>query len=208
MKQVIFTIVLLISMFRSYSQSQEAQQLVLNYTKLQQLEAILDEMYRGYKILSKGYNTIKNISEGNFTIHDLFLNGLYKVNPTIRAYKRIPSIIQFQKFINAEYKRAYERFRHDPNLTLREIKYLENVYAYLIKQTLRNIDELVTIITATKLRMSDEERIAAIDRIYYDMESKIGFLKVFNNNTQAVAIHRARQQREINAMRKLFNVTP
>lgn len=208
MKKFIAIVVMMLFIVRSHGQSQEAQQLVLNYTKLQQLEAILDEMYRGYKILSKGYNTIKDISEGNFTIHDLFLNGLYKVNPTIRAYKRIPSIIQFQQFINKEYKRAYDRFRNDPNLTLREIKYLESVYAYLIKQTLRNIDELLTIITATKLRMSDEERIAAIDRIYYDMESKIVFLKVFNNNTNAVAIHRARQQREINTMRKLFNVTP
>lgn len=208
MKQITITLFLMFSIITSYGQSEEATQLILNYEKLQQLEAILDEMYRGYKIISKGYNTIKDISEGNFTLHDLFLNGLYKINPTIRSYKRIPSIIQFQQYINAEYSREFERFRHDPNLTLREIKYLEGVYAYLIKQTLRNIEELLTIVTATKLRMSDEERMVAIDRIYYDMESKIVFLKVFNNNAQAVAMHRARQQREINAMRKIFDVNP
>jgi len=190
------------------SQSQEAQQLILNYTKLQQLEEILDNMYRGYKILSKGYNTIKDIAEGNFSLHDVFLNGLFLVNPSVRNYKRIPYIIQYQQFINKEYKRAFERFRHDPNLTVREIKYLENVYAYLVKQSLRNLDELLTIITAAKLRMSDEERLAAIDRIYYDMENKIVFLKVFNNSTQVLTMQRARQQREINVMRKLFNVTP
>jgi hypothetical protein len=192
----------------SHAQSQEAQQLILNYTKLQQLEEILDNMYRGYKILSKGYKTIKDIAEGNFSLHDVFLNGLFLVNPSVRNYKRIPYIIQYQQFINKEYKRAFERFRHDPNLTLREIKYLENVYAYLIKQSLRNLDELLTIITAAKLRMSDEERLAAIDRIYYDMENKIVFLKVFNNSTQVLTMQRARQQREINVMRKLFNITP
>ena len=209
MKKLIFILILFIAGFSTaQAQSQEAQQLILNYTKLQQLEEILDNMYRGYKILSKGYNTIKDIAEGNFSLHDVFLNGLFLVNPSVRNYKRIPYIIQYQQFINKEYKRAFERFRHDPNLTVREIKYLENVYAYLVKQSLRNLDELLTIITAAKLRMSDEERLAAIDRIYYDMENKIVFLKVFNNSTQVLTMQRARQQREINVMRKLFNVTP
>jgi hypothetical protein len=190
------------------AQTQEAVQLVLNYEKLQQLEKILDNMYRGYKILTKGYNTIKDISEGNFNLHQVFLDGLYLVNPSVRNYKRIPYIIQYQQFINKEYKRAFQKFRNDPNLTVREIKYLENVYAYLVKQSLRNIDELLMIITASKLRMSDEERLQAIDRIYYDMENKIIFLKVFNNNTQVMTMQRARQQREVNALRKLFNVNP
>ena len=29
-------------------------------------------MYQGYKIVSKGYNTIKDISEGNFDLHKTF----------------------------------------------------------------------------------------------------------------------------------------
>lgn len=190
------------------AQTQEATQLILNYEKLQQLEEILDNMYRGYKILSKGYNTIKDISEGNFSLHQVFLDGLYLVNPTVRNYKRIPYIIQYQQFINKDYKRAFDRFRHDPNLTVREIKYLENVYAYLTKQSLRNLDELLMIITATKLRMSDEERLQAIDRIYYDMENKIIFLKVFNNSTQVLTMQRARQQRELNTLHKIFGIDP
>jgi hypothetical protein len=190
------------------AQSEEAQQLVINYTKLMQLEEILDNMYRGYKIISKGYNTIKDISEGNFNLHQVFMDGLFKINPSVRNYKRIPYIIQYQQFIVKEYKRAFDRFKHDPNLTVREIKYLENVYLYLTKQSLRNLDELLMVITAAKLRMSDEERLQAIDRIYYDMESKIVFLKVFNNNTQLMVMQRNRQQRELNTLYKIFNVTP
>lgn len=190
------------------AQSQEAVQLILNYEKLQQLEEILDNMYKGYKILTKGYNTIKDIAEGNFNLHDVFLNGLYLVNPAIRNYKRIPYIIQYQLYINKEYKRAYQRFRNDPNLTVREIKYIENVYSYLVKQSLQNLDELLMIITATKLRMSDDERLAAIDRIYEDMENKIVFLKVFNNSTQVLVMQRDRDQRDVNKMRKLFDTNP
>ena len=191
-----------------YAQSQEATQLVLNYEKLRQLEEILDNMYKGYKILSKGYNTIKDISEGNFSLHQVFLDGLYAVNPAVRNYKRIPYIIQYQKFLVKEYKRAFNRFKNDPNLTVREVKYLANVYSYLFKQSLRNLDELLMIVTAAKLRMSDEERLRAIDRIYYDLENKVVFLKLFNSTTQRLAMQRARDNHDVITLQKLYGVTP
>jgi hypothetical protein len=210
MKTITIIIFLFASMnsFRVHAQSQEAAQLVLNYEKLLQLEEILDNMYKGYKILTKGYNTIKDIAEGNFNLHKVFLDGLFAVNPSVRNYKRIPSIIQYQQFLMREYKRTFNRFKNDPNLTVREIKYLEHVYEYLFKQSLRNLDELIMIVTATKLRMSDEERLQAIDRIYLDMENKIVFLKVFNNSTQMLAIQRARENHDVETLQKLYEVTP
>jgi hypothetical protein len=192
----------------SAAQSQEVAQLILNVEKLRQLEAILDNMYKGYKILTKGYNTIKDIAEGNFNIHQVFLDGLYAVSPAVRNYKRIPYIIRYQEFILKEYKRAFNKFRNDPNLTVREIRYLENVYEYLFKQSLRNLDELVMIVTASKLRMSDEERLHGIDRIYDDMEDKVTFLKLFNSSTQALIVQRAKDSHEVTSLEKLYDVTP
>lgn len=211
MVTIVITLFLLISLnmpVKIYAQSQEATELVLNYEKLRQLEEILDNMYKGYKILSKGYNTIKDISEGNFSLHQVFLDGLYAVNPAVRNYKRIPYIIQYQKFLVKEYKRAFNRFRHDPNLTVREVKYLANVYSYLFKQSLRNLSELLMIVTAAKLRMSDEERLRAIDRIYYDLENKVVFLKLFNSTTQWLAMQRARDNHDVITLQKLYGVTP
>jgi hypothetical protein len=196
------------SSFTSIAQSTEAVQLVLNYEKLLQLEEILDNMYKGYKILTKGYNTIKNISEGNFKLHQVFLDDLFAVSPAVRNYKRIPAIIQYQQFLVKEYKRAFNRFKNDPNLTLREIKYLENVYASLFKQSLRNLDELLMIVTASRLRMSDEERLQAVDRIYVDMENKLVFLKTFNSSTQMLAIQRAHTNHDVETLQKLYDVTP
>lgn len=211
MKKVIILLSVLVVFslpMRTIAQSQEAVQLVLNYEKLQQLEEILDNMYKGYKIITKGYNTIKDIAEGNFNLHQVFLDGLFAVNPSVRNYKRIPYIIQYQQYLVKEYKRAFNRFKNDPNLTVREIKYLENVYGYLFKQSLRNLDELLMIVTATKLRMSDEERLQAIDRIYLDMENKLVFLKVFNSSTQMLAMQRARENHGVETLQKLYEVTP
>ncbi|MDZ7650304.1 MAG: TerB family tellurite resistance protein [Cytophagales bacterium] len=188
------------------SQEVEIQQLLLNWEKLRQLEEILDNMYRGYKILDKGYRTIKDISQGNYSIHQVFLDGLMAVNPSIRNYKRIPLIINYQKLLLQEYKRAYNRFKQDPNFKLDELEYLASVYKFLFEASVRNLEDLTMIITATKLRMSDDERMQAIDRIFYDMENKVVFLRYFNSNTQLLAVQRARSRNDVRTMQQLYGL--
>jgi hypothetical protein len=190
------------------AQTQEAAQLILNYEKLLQLEEILDNMYKGYKILSDGYNAIKNIAEGNFNLHQVFLDGLYAVNPSVQNYARVARIIQYQQQLVRDYKKALARFRTDENLSAREILYIEKVYSDLSQQSLRNLDELLMVITASKLRMSDEERLQTIDRIYYDLEDKLVFLKHFNSSTQVLVMQRAKAQQDVRSLRQLHDVTP
>ena len=209
MKKLLIAALIIVSLPLSqaaFSQSTEAQQLILNWEKLQELEQILDNMYVGYKILDKGYTTIKNIAEGNYTLHQLFLDGLMAVNPSIRNYKRIPYIIDYQRLLLKEYTDAYNRFKNDPHFTPQELVYLANVYNYLFMASLRNIDDLIMIITATKLRMSDDERMQAIDRIFYDMEGKLVFLRSFNSSTQLLAIQRARSANEVKAINHLYGI--
>jgi len=190
------------------AQTAEATQLLLNYEKLLALEEILDNMYKGYKILTYGYNAIRDISEGNFKLHKVFLDGLYAVSPAVQKYKRIPLIIQYQQLLIRESKRAFDRFSNDPNLTAREIRYLANVYEFIFKQSLHNLDELLMVITANKVRMNDEERLKTIDRIYDDMESKLAFLRNFNSGTQSLAMQRARERHDVNTLQKLYDVKP
>lgn len=190
----------------AYAQKDEIQQLILNWEKLKQFEEILDNMYKGYKILDKGYRTIRDISQGNYSIHQAFLDGLMAVNPSIRNYKRIPLIINYQKLLLKEYKRAYSRFKQDPNFKLEELEYLASVYKFLFDASVRNLEDLTMIITATKLRMSDDERMQNIDRIFYDMENKVTFLRYFNNNTQLLAVQRARSRNDVRTMQQLYGL--
>jgi hypothetical protein len=203
---IIIAMLMLCVLTRVGAQTQEATQLVLNYEKLKQLEEILDNMYKGYKILTKGYNRIKDIAEGNYSLHQVFLDGLFAVNPSVAKYKRIPDIIRYQSLLIEEYKRAFNRFKNDSNLTPDEVKYLERVYSYLVKQSLRNLEELTMIVTANKLRMSDDERIQSIDRIYFDIENKLSFLRYFNSSTQVLVAQRAKESSEVGGVKKLYEV--
>jgi hypothetical protein len=206
MRYAILITLLFIQVRIANAQAQEAVQLALNYEKLKQLEEILDNMYKGYKILSDGYNRVKNIAEGNYKLHQVFLDGLFAVNPAVRNYKRVADIISYQQMLLKEYRRAYDRFKRDPNFSEDELRYMENVYSYLVKQSLKNLEELAMIVTAAKLRMSDDERIQRIDAIYRDMEDKISFLRYFNNSTQMLAIQRAKENNDVSVLQKLYQI--
>ena len=205
MKKWIVIIWVLLFTFSGHvvAQSTEIQQLLLNVEKLAQLKKILSNMKKGYEIVSTGYNTIKDISKGNFNIHQVFLDGLLQVSPTVKKYKRIAEIITYQTQLVKEYKSAFRRFEASNLFNANEIKYLDNVYSNLFNKSLQNLEELTMVITAGKLRMSDDERINAIDRIYNDIADKLVFLRTFNKENNVLAIQRGREMVDTKVSKKL-----
>lgn len=206
MKKAIVMIGICVSSFNLNAQSEEIQQLILNWEKLTQFKKILQNMYDAYKILDKGYTAVKDISEGNFNLHKNFLDGLMEVSPAVKKYNRIADIINYQLRISKEYKSALNQFKEDKQFTVQELEYLEKVYANLFKQSLKSLEELSMIITAGKLRMSDDERLQAIDRIYEAAVDQFSFLKEFNNNTALLSLQRKSEQTEIKMSRVINGI--
>ena len=196
MKKLIIAISLCSCVIRSNAQSDEVQQLLLNVEKLAQFKKILKNMNDAYTIIFKGYTAVKDLSQGNFTLHKTFLDGLMEVSPAVKKYKRITDIFNYQVRILKEYKAAWQQFRDDKQFTLTEIDYLGKVYTNLFNETLKSLEELAMVITSGKLRMSDDERLQAIDRIYTNVVDQYSFLNEFNNNTAILSLQRKSEQAE------------
>lgn len=188
----------------SRAQSHEAQQLLLNVEKLSQLKNILADMKKGYQVVSGGYNTIRKISQGNFSLHEVFLDGLMLVSPEVKKYRRVADIISYQKSIVSEYKAAFKRFGACGNFNPTEIGYLGRVYKQLFDQSMDNLDELAMVITSAKLRMSDDERLQAIDRIFADVQDKLIFLRDFNSKAASLSLAREKQRVELKQSLELY----
>lgn len=203
-KWIVILIVVVGCQVHVHAQSHEIQQLLLNVEKLAQFKQILSDMKKGYEILTKGYNTIKNISEGNFNLHNTFLSALWEVSPAVRKYKKIAAIIDLQVQLTKKYKQAFKRFKESEQFTLDEINYISRVYSRLFDASIKNLDDLATVITAGKTRMSDHERLAAIDRIYEEVADKVAFLHDFNAKTGTLALARAKESSDIKEMQQLY----
>lgn len=186
------------------AQSQEVQQLLLNTEKLSQFKNILRDMKAGYQIISTGYNAVRDISQGNFSLHQTFLDGLMAVSPEVRKYHKIVEIGRLQGRLVLEYKAAFNRFRSDGTFSLKELDYMSAIYSGLNKQSLKNLDALLMVITAGQLRMSDDERLSAIDRIFSDMQEKLTFLRHFNATGISLSRQRKMELNDLTDMQELF----
>lgn len=185
------------------AQSSEATQLLLNVEKLSQLKNILTDMKKGYTIVSNGYRSMKNIAEGNFSLHEVFLDGLMLVSPEVKKYARVADIITYQKNIVSEYKRALKAFRSADVFSASELSYVGLVYENLFDQSLQNLEDLTMVITSSKLRMSDDERLRAIDRIFLDTQDKLMFLRNFNSEANMLLLQKKQQKKEIGQLKGL-----
>lgn len=190
------------------AQANEIAQLLLNVEKLGQFKQILSDMKKGYDILNGGYNTVKNISQADFSLHKAFLDGLMEVNPEIKKYRKVAGVIDYQIRLVKEYQAAFRRFRVSGLFKKNELSYMSSVYGNLFQKSLRNLDELAMVITADKLRMSDDERLEAIDRIFEDMGDKLSFLRHFNNNTSRLALQRSKEDQDIQYIKEMNNINP
>ncbi|WP_462267707.1 TerB family tellurite resistance protein [Mucilaginibacter sp.] len=186
------------------AQSQEVQQLLLDVEKLSQFKSILSDMERGYAQLSQGYNAVRNVTQGNFNLHQVFLDGLLTVNPNVKKYRRVADIIEVESSILSEYKKAWKRSNSSGSFSLTELNYISSVYGNLTSQALRNLNDLITVLTASQLRMSDDERLREIDRIYTDISDKLIFLRSFNRQTDMMRLQRSKELSDTQTLQKLY----
>jgi hypothetical protein len=204
MKKLWCVVILCVGVSRANAQEFEIAQLILNIEKLVQLKNILQDMKDGYEILTTGYNAVKDLAEGNFSLHKVFLDGLLEVSPTVRHYKRIAQIVEMQLELVRTYKTAVKRFRLSELFSPMEMDYLEGVYARLYNSSMRNLEDLTMVITAGTMRMSDDERLTEIDRIYADMSDKLVFLRSFNEENSVLLFQKVNANKDVRVLRELL----
>lgn len=201
-----FSIALMPGFVQAQSIADDLEQLSLDYQKLAGLKSMLSQMYKGYEIVNNGYNSVKGVAQGNFSLHQAFLDGLWIVSPTVRKYPRCADIISDQAALISEYKSAYSTFKQDKHFNPDEISYMMDVYNNLVSRSLQNLDEFSMVMTDSKLRMSDEERLQSIDRMYATGHEQLVFLRQFNEHTQTLAIARAREVNDKQTLQKLYGI--
>lgn len=206
MRAIKIIAVLMLGSLSVQAQSDELQQLMLNIEKLTQFKAILSDMKKGYEIYQQGYGTISNLSKGNFNLHNIYLTGLMAVNPAVRDNPRVGQIITQQSNLLSEYRRFSNLFRQSGTFNGNELNYINNVFNQLVKQSNANIDDLANVTTAEKLRMSDDDRLRAIDRIYLSSSDQLQFLRYFNRKAVMLSLQRSKDLNETQTLKRLYGL--
>jgi hypothetical protein len=181
------------------------QQLVLDAEKLSTLKSTLNEMVQAYDIIDKGYSNIRDIVKGNFNLHKAFLDAMLAVSPTVQGYPGIADIFQSVSTLAMEYRTVTAGLAKSP-FTLAEIDYIIGVYTTLLQRSNNALDELTMILTDGELRMPDDQRMQAIDRIGAEVNNELSAFHDFSSVVSLQAAQRSKERNELNTLKWMYGL--
>jgi hypothetical protein len=206
MRKMCCLLMLLIIRVTGFSQSQDIQQLIMDIEKLAQLKSMYASMVSGYNTLTKGYNNVINISKGNFDLHKSYLDGLLDVNAPVKKYGAIEAIATTQDLLHRENAAGWQKCVLSKVFSAAELNERQALGFKLLDESMKRLEELLLMVKPGKLRMNDEERIAAIDRIDVAMRALLVDLRKINLANDEVIRLRLQRQKDTKAMKTLNGI--
>ena len=135
-----------------------------------------------------------------------YYEELSKVKNIISTYQRIRDVLGKQKDMVREYGRVWELFKGDRNFTADELDYMASVYDGILKESLKNVDQISLIIKAMTTQMADAKRLEIINHAASLVERNYDDLKLFNQENMLLSLQRAKTQQEVQAVKSLYGL--
>lgn len=135
-----------------------------------------------------------------------YFDELWQVKSVITYYNRVQDIIKKQVQIVEEYKHAFALFQQDENFTPDEIEYISKVYAGILDESLKNIDQVLLVIDAFATQMDDAKRLEIINNTADRVDENYNDLKLFNNENIKVSLQRAKEKNNVDVVKKLYGL--
>lgn len=185
---------------------QLTEEIALDAQKLASLKSTLKEMVQGYGQLKTGYTRIRDIARDNFNLHQSFLDAMWILSPAVRGDPRLTTIANTAARITAAYRYGMGRTGGTPLFTVSELQYITGTLSALLNRCNQELEELAMVTTDNALRMSDDQRLEALDRIDKQLRSELGFVQVFNNTLAIEAARRQKEAGDLHTLKLLYGI--
>jgi len=149
---------------------------------------------------------ISDWAERQRNLYRDYFAELSKVKHIISYYHQVKAISDSQIRLVKAYRKAWQLLKKDTHFSGRELEHMEKVYAGILKQSSRQIDQLVLVLDSFQTQMSDAARLELIrevsaqtDQIYFDLLS-------FNQQNISLSLSRASEQHELLQIQQLYGL--
>lgn len=135
-----------------------------------------------------------------------YYEELSKVKDIISTYQRIKDILGKQKDMVREYGRVWALLKNDKHFTAAELEYMASVYEGLLKQSVKNTDQIGLVIKAMTTKMADAKRLELIHQAADELERNYDDLKLFNQQNMLLSLQRAKTEQDAMAVKHLYGL--
>lgn len=135
-----------------------------------------------------------------------YFEELHKIKSLISYYQRIRDIMNMQLHIVEEYKRSWNIISSDKHFSARELEYMGSIYAGILSETVKNIEELSLVVNSFKTQMSDAKRLEMIANIANKVQGNYADLKSFTQKNGTLSLLRAKSATDISNIKMWYDL--
>jgi hypothetical protein len=210
MKIIVLALTMLVSVQASYGQKwkewfrQRKTQIEYLVNQIAAYKVYYDYLQKGYSIVKDGTRIIGDIKEGDFNLHNGYFLSLKSVNPAVKNYSRVAAILADQAALLKQFRGLITFSAESGQFSSTERQYIAALYNNLNAECLKDLGDLEMVITSGIVEMTDNERLAFIDRLYNETKEKVGFATSVSRQAAALALHRTRATSDAYVLKKLY----
>jgi len=139
-------------------------------------------------------------------LYQNYFDELSKVKTAISYYYRIREVTSKQLQLVDAYKNALALFKYDKHFTPKEINYMVDVYSGILDESVKNLDQILLVVTSFSTQMDDAKRLEIIDASANAIDQNYIDLLQFNQQNISLSLHRSRDLSEVNQVRVLYGL--
>lgn len=163
------------------------------------------------KVLENKLNELKLTEIAEWTekhrkLYADYYEELWKVKNTIAMYQRVRQVMDKQVRIVDEYKRCWNIFQNDEHFNDDEREYMAKIYSGIMDESVKNLDQILIVINSFKTQMTDGKRLEIIEQAASEIDQNYFDLKQFNTQNMLLSINRAKDDQEIDVVKKLYGL--
>lgn len=155
---------------------------------------------KGYEIGRNGIQAVRDITSGEFNLHNAFISSLSKVSPVISRHQKVTEVIAMQLEMVSVFRSLAKLDKLEP-MTL---AYIASVGGSVLESSLSDVEVLMVIITSGKLELGDEERFRRLDELHAAVEEKCRFTRWFRDEVVVLNHQRDKLLNDISAIGGLY----
>ncbi|WP_246001616.1 conjugal transfer protein TraI [Mucilaginibacter gracilis] len=149
---------------------------------------------------------ISGWSQKQKDLYEKYYKELQAVKSLIRYYQRIRDVTETQTTLVSQYNHAWGLLRQDQHFSSTELEHMQGVYSGILKESVKNLDEIMLLISSFKTQMSDEKRLELIDAAAKRMDTNCSDLKRFNTENFTLSLHRAKDENELLTLKNYYGI--
>lgn len=160
------------------------------------LQTYYNYLKKGYEVVDKGLTLVGDIKDNAFQSDKSYIEYLGNPSPVIRNSPKLPAIIGYRNEIVRSLERLVKDCRAADVYTAEEVAYIGKVYQNMIGECETTMSEFSMVADQGKTEMTDDERIARLDKVYVLMQDRATFTRSFCSDTRAVGAFRAKTKHD------------